>query len=68
MTLAEKLGRYLPPSFMAEVEESWSPHWRELFKERAAIKEYEAGKTREQADREAFAEIHLAMRRRPADA
>jgi hypothetical protein len=39
-------------------------HWRELYEERAAIKTWDAGMPKEQAEKEALAEIIELMQRR----
>lgn len=42
--------------------------WRELYEERAAIREYDGGQTREHAEAEAMKEIVAAMRREASKA
>lgn len=42
--------------------------WRELYEERAAIREYDGGQTREHAEAEAMIEIVAAMRREASKA
>ena len=56
-----------PPATEIESPESITPDdltgsWRELYEERAAIREYDGGQAREHAEAEALCEIISAMR------
>ena len=39
-----------------------SPEWRELYAERAAVREYDGGQAREHAEAEALAEVLARMK------
>lgn len=57
--LIEAASGYLVPADLPEP-------WRELYEERAAIREYDGGQPREHAEAEALAEVMQLMRMRPA--
>ncbi len=40
------------------------PEWRDMYEERAAVREYEGGQAREHAEAEAFRETLAAIRRK----
>ena len=46
---------YLVPADLPE-------RWREMYEERAAVREFDGGQTREHAEAEALTEVRLAMR------
>ena len=51
----------------AELASQWLDDWRDQFEERAAIIEYDAGETRERAERIAFAMVAQLMKRAAND-
>ncbi len=58
--MATGIGTFAPNSL--------PERWRELYEERAAIREYDGGQTREYAEAEAMKEIVAAWRREASEA
>ncbi len=54
---------FLPKADRATSPSDLSEYWREMYEERAAIREYYGGQVREHAEAEALAEVIAAMNR-----
>jgi hypothetical protein len=57
---SETAETMLPLSAIHDRVSSWPEDWRDAWAERAAIIEYDAGETREEAERRAYAEYEAA--------